>query len=187
MFQIEIFKNGSELALQFISQYYSYHHWEWRHGGGGGVALISNMRNSHTSLIGKLEGNKPLGGPRHRWEVNIELDLEQSMSMNTVINRQGYLELSIRRTFLSFPRGTNFPTICWRVRWLHCAAGYMWVTRPLVGSAWEAGPCCLGAKSWCKVAGTRRPKNTEPHKAMGLSIDQIACWSRLCALHNVQK
>jgi hypothetical protein len=32
-------------------------------------------RNAYNSLIGKLEGRRPLGRPGHRWEDNITMDL----------------------------------------------------------------------------------------------------------------
>jgi hypothetical protein len=28
-------------------------------------------------LVGKLEGKRPLGKPRHRWENNIKLDFQE--------------------------------------------------------------------------------------------------------------
>ena len=36
------------------------------YGGGRGV---------HRVLVGKPEGKRPLGRPRHRWEDNIKMDL----------------------------------------------------------------------------------------------------------------
>jgi hypothetical protein len=33
------------------------------------------MRNSFKILVGKPEGKRPLGRPRHRWEDNIKMDL----------------------------------------------------------------------------------------------------------------
>ena len=35
---------------------------------GGGVYRV---------LMGKLEGKRPLGRPRHRWEDNIKMDLQE--------------------------------------------------------------------------------------------------------------
>jgi len=37
--------------------------WEWR-----GVYRV---------LVGKPKGKRPLGRPRHRWEDNIKMDLEE--------------------------------------------------------------------------------------------------------------
>jgi hypothetical protein len=33
--------------------------------------------NSYKILVGKPEGKKPLGRPRHRWEDNIRMDLRE--------------------------------------------------------------------------------------------------------------
>jgi hypothetical protein len=33
--------------------------------------------NAYAGLVGKPEGKKPLGRPRHRWEDNIQMDLEE--------------------------------------------------------------------------------------------------------------
>jgi hypothetical protein len=35
------------------------------------------LRNVYKILIGKPEGKRPLGRPRHRWEDNIRLDLRE--------------------------------------------------------------------------------------------------------------
>jgi hypothetical protein len=35
------------------------------------------MRNSYNILVVKLEGKRPLGRPRCRWEGNIKMDLEE--------------------------------------------------------------------------------------------------------------
>jgi hypothetical protein len=34
-------------------------------------------RNAYRMLVGKPEGNKPLGRPRRRWEDNIRMDLRE--------------------------------------------------------------------------------------------------------------
>jgi len=34
----------------------------------GNTICMGEVRNPYTTLVGKHEGNKPLGGPRHRWE-----------------------------------------------------------------------------------------------------------------------
>jgi hypothetical protein len=36
---------------------------------------MGERRNAYSVLVGKPEGRRPLGRPRHRWEVNIEMDL----------------------------------------------------------------------------------------------------------------
>jgi hypothetical protein len=34
-------------------------------------------RGVHWVLVGKPEGKRPLGRPRHRWEDNIKMDLQE--------------------------------------------------------------------------------------------------------------
>jgi hypothetical protein len=41
----------------------------------GHVARIWDKRNAYRLLVGKPEGNRPLGRSRHRWVDNIRLDL----------------------------------------------------------------------------------------------------------------
>jgi hypothetical protein len=41
----------------------------------GYVARIGEDRGVHKVLVGKPEGKRPLGRPRHRWEDNIKMDL----------------------------------------------------------------------------------------------------------------
>jgi hypothetical protein len=41
----------------------------------GHLARIGEKRNVYTLLIGKPEGRRPLGGPRHRWIDNIKMNL----------------------------------------------------------------------------------------------------------------
>jgi hypothetical protein len=38
---------------------------------------MSEKRNAYRILVGKPEGNRPLGRPRHRWENNIKMDLRE--------------------------------------------------------------------------------------------------------------
>jgi hypothetical protein len=35
------------------------------------------VRNAYNILVGKLEGKRPLGRPRSRWENNIRIDLRE--------------------------------------------------------------------------------------------------------------
>jgi hypothetical protein len=37
--------------------------------------MHGEKRNAYRVLVGKAEGNRPLGRPRRRWEVNIEIDV----------------------------------------------------------------------------------------------------------------
>jgi hypothetical protein len=41
----------------------------------GHVARIEEKMNAYRILVGKLEGKKPLGGPRYGWVVNIRMGL----------------------------------------------------------------------------------------------------------------
>jgi hypothetical protein len=46
---------------------------KWR----GHVARMGEKRNAYRMLVGKPEGNRPLGRPRRRWEDNIEMNLRE--------------------------------------------------------------------------------------------------------------
>ena len=41
------------------------------------MARMGEGRGVHRVLVGKPEGKKPLGRPRHRWEYNIKMDLQE--------------------------------------------------------------------------------------------------------------
>ena len=41
------------------------------------VAGVGVSRGMYRVLVGKPEGKRPLGRPRHRWEDNIKLDLQE--------------------------------------------------------------------------------------------------------------
>jgi hypothetical protein len=43
----------------------------------GHVAWMGMKRNACRALVGKPDGKRPLGGHRHRWEDNIEMDLRE--------------------------------------------------------------------------------------------------------------
>jgi hypothetical protein len=38
---------------------------------------IEERRGAYSGLVGKPELKRPLGNHRHRWEVSIEMDLEE--------------------------------------------------------------------------------------------------------------
>ena len=38
---------------------------------------MGSDRGVHRVLVGKPEGNRPLRRPRHRWDDNIKMDLEE--------------------------------------------------------------------------------------------------------------
>jgi hypothetical protein len=39
--------------------------------------MLVEERGVHRVLVGKPEGKRPLGRPRHRWEDNITMDLQE--------------------------------------------------------------------------------------------------------------
>ena len=43
----------------------------------GHVARMGERRCVYRVLVGKPEGKRPLGRPRHRWEDNIKMDLQE--------------------------------------------------------------------------------------------------------------
>jgi hypothetical protein len=43
----------------------------------GNAARVGEERGVHRVLVGKPEGKRSLGRPRHRWEDNIKMDLEE--------------------------------------------------------------------------------------------------------------
>jgi hypothetical protein len=43
----------------------------------GNVARIGESRGAHKILVGKPEGQRPLGRLRQRWQGNIKMDLEE--------------------------------------------------------------------------------------------------------------
>jgi len=46
-------------------------------GWGEHVACMGESRVVYRVLVGKPEGKRPLGRPRHRWEENIKMDLQE--------------------------------------------------------------------------------------------------------------
>jgi hypothetical protein len=46
-------------------------------GWAGRVARMGEERKVHKVLVGKPEGNRPLGRPRRRWEDGIRMDLRE--------------------------------------------------------------------------------------------------------------
>ena len=43
----------------------------------GHVACIGESRGVYRGLVGRPEGKRPVGRPRHRWEDNIKMDFEE--------------------------------------------------------------------------------------------------------------
>jgi hypothetical protein len=44
---------------------------------GRACSTNGEKRNAYTILVGNLEGKRPLGRPRPRWEDNIRMDLRE--------------------------------------------------------------------------------------------------------------
>jgi hypothetical protein len=44
---------------------------------GGTCSAYGGRGDVYRVLVGKPEGNRPLGRPRHRWEYNIKMDLQE--------------------------------------------------------------------------------------------------------------
>jgi hypothetical protein len=40
--------------------------------------MNEEQRNAYKISVGKLEGTRPLGRPRHRWVYNIKMNLEET-------------------------------------------------------------------------------------------------------------
>jgi hypothetical protein len=41
--------------------------------------MHGEKRNAYGVLVGKEEGKRPVGRPRHRWEDNIKMDLRETV------------------------------------------------------------------------------------------------------------
>jgi len=48
-----------------------------RMGWAGHVVRMGERRGVYRVLVGKTERKRPLGRPRHRWEYNIKMDLQE--------------------------------------------------------------------------------------------------------------
>jgi hypothetical protein len=44
----------------------------------GHVTRLEEKRTAYRVLVGKPEGKRPLGRPRHKWEYNIKMDLRET-------------------------------------------------------------------------------------------------------------
>jgi len=44
---------------------------------GGACSIYGERRGVYRVLVGTPEGKGPLGKPRHRWEDNIKMDLQE--------------------------------------------------------------------------------------------------------------
>jgi hypothetical protein len=60
-----------------------------RMGWAGHVARMGERRGVYRVLVGKPEGKRPFGKPRHRWEDNIKIDPQEVRYGGT-----GWIELA---------------------------------------------------------------------------------------------
>jgi hypothetical protein len=44
---------------------------------GRACSTFGEKRNAYMILVGKSEGKRPLGRPKHKWEDNIKMDLRE--------------------------------------------------------------------------------------------------------------
>jgi hypothetical protein len=45
---------------------------------GRACSTYGEKRGAYRILVGRPEGRRPLGRPRHRWEGNIKMDLQEA-------------------------------------------------------------------------------------------------------------
>ena len=57
----------------------------------GHVAHMGERRGVYRVVVGKFEGRRPIGRPRHRWEDNIKMDLQEvrCRGMDWIVLSQG--------------------------------------------------------------------------------------------------
>jgi hypothetical protein len=80
-------------------------------------------RGVHRELVGKPEGKRPLGRPRHRWEDNSE-SLRGSWGLDGVVSGQGQVSgtCGYGEGLSGSINAGNFLTIC-KVYWLASQEG----------------------------------------------------------------
>ena len=81
------------------------------------MARMGKGRVVHRVLVGKPEGKRPLGRPRHRWEDNIKMDVEEVKGgvdlMKLAQDRDRWRALVNTAMNLRFPKNAgNFLTSC---------------------------------------------------------------------------
>ena len=62
-----------KLRNEEVNEMYSKRKMRW----AGNVARLGEKRGASSVLVGKPEGKRPPGRPRHRWEDNIKMDLQE--------------------------------------------------------------------------------------------------------------
>ena len=55
----------------------------------GRVEFMGDRRGVFRVLVGKPEGKRPLGRPRHTWEDNIKMDLQEAGCVGYGLDRAG--------------------------------------------------------------------------------------------------
>ena len=68
--------HNEELNDLYSSHYFSDDHIE-KNELAGHVARMGERRGIYRIWVGKPKGKRPLGRPRHRWEDNIKMDLQE--------------------------------------------------------------------------------------------------------------
>ena len=58
----------------------------------GYAACMGDRRGAYRVLVRRPEGKRPLGRPRHRWEDNIKMDLQEA-----VCGDMDWIELAQKR------------------------------------------------------------------------------------------
>jgi hypothetical protein len=82
---------------------------------------MGERRGEYRVLVGKLDGKRPLGRPRRRWEDNIKMDLQRGRSggmdwIELALDRNRWRELVISVMNLRVPlHAGNFLTGCEQV------------------------------------------------------------------------
>jgi hypothetical protein len=51
--------------------------------------FMEEMRSTYIILVGKPDGKKPLGRPRHLWEANVRMDCKENCGLNLSSPGQG--------------------------------------------------------------------------------------------------
>jgi hypothetical protein len=69
--------HNGELHNLYSSPGIMWHIKSRRMRSAGHVARMGEGRNVYMVLVGKPEGKRPLGCPRHRWEDGIKMDLKE--------------------------------------------------------------------------------------------------------------
>jgi hypothetical protein len=58
------------------------------------IARMGEGRGVYRVLVGKPEGKRPIGRPRHRWEDNIKMDLQEVGWIELAHDRDRWLDLA---------------------------------------------------------------------------------------------